>query len=147
MASAPEGLGGRIAGLRARRGLTQRELAERTGISVPFLSGIENGKRNVSSEILLRLADTLDASLDYLLRGTAPTEEEQTPVIPPELGYAAERDGWSYAETMALLRAHNAVVAHRGVAGGAGGVASRRAGKEWSADDWARLHAQFYGDG
>ena len=120
--------------MRERRGWTQRELADRAQISVPFLSGVENGKRNVSSEVMLRIADALDASLDYLLRGTEePSTTPLTGPLPAALHRAAERLGWSYANVHALYRAHSAVVASRG---------GKR--KEWSEDDWVRLYGQFF---
>lgn len=127
-------LGRRVAGLRAGKGFTQRELAEAARISVPFLSGIENGKRNASSEVIIRIADALDASLDHLLRGTQdePAAPESGPV-PHALHAAAERLGWTYANVQALLRAYRAVIATRG--------ATLR---EWSESDWVRLYDQFF---
>ena len=43
-----------------------RGLAMRIGISAPFLSGIELGRRFPSEEILAKLADALDVSPDEL---------------------------------------------------------------------------------
>lgn len=39
--------------------MTQRELAEAAGISVVYLSNIENGKRNPSISVAYRIADVL----------------------------------------------------------------------------------------
>lgn len=129
-------LGFRIAAVRVRRGWTQRELAERADVSVPFLSGIENDKRNVSSEVLLRIADALDASLDYLVRGVEHQEAVREPeTLPRALHLAAERLGWSYANVQAVFRAYRAVVAKRG-----------GDSREWTEDDWVRLYAQFFGE-
>lgn len=134
-------MGQRVAQLREKRGWTQRELAESAGMSVTFLSEIENGKRNVSSEMLLRLADALNASLDYLLRGSAESRTVQQPLtIPPELSTAAERQGWSFEVTVSLLRGYRAVLARRGGPGG------ERDLRSWTAEDWERLHHQFYED-
>ena len=49
---------------RAYRGLTQRQLAEAAGISVPYLSQIESGKRRGSAEVLVAIANELRLSLD-----------------------------------------------------------------------------------
>lgn len=134
MSSEPPTLGTRIVEMRERHGWTQRELADRAGISVPFLSGIENGKRNVSSEVLLRIADALDASLNYLLRGIDDGSDVQdSSSIPRALHLAAERNGWSYTNVLALHRGYRAVLARRG-----------ENGRDWSEEDWTRLYHQFF---
>jgi DNA-binding XRE family transcriptional regulator len=49
---------------REYRGLLQQELAERVGISVPYLSQLERGKRKGSLEVLAAIAKALRVSLD-----------------------------------------------------------------------------------
>lgn len=106
--------GDRIQAIREKRGLTQDQLADKAKISTGFLSDVENGKRNVSSENLLKIANALGASVDYLLRGeTRETIQRQPVVIPPELSEAAGDLGLSYAQTLETLEAHNSVVARR----------------------------------
>jgi len=51
---------------RARRGLTQQELADRAGISKPYLSQIESGKRQGTVETLAAIARALDVPLEVL---------------------------------------------------------------------------------
>jgi DNA-binding XRE family transcriptional regulator len=51
---------------RERRNLTQQELATRAGISKPYLSQIETGKRQGTVETLSALARSLDVPLDAL---------------------------------------------------------------------------------
>jgi DNA-binding XRE family transcriptional regulator len=51
---------------REHRGLTQQELAKRVGISKPYLSQIETGKRQGTVETLSALARALDVPLDVL---------------------------------------------------------------------------------
>ncbi|MDY6324092.1 MAG: helix-turn-helix transcriptional regulator [Catonella sp.] len=48
---------------RIRNGLSQIELANRTGIDQTVISGIECGKRNPSVKILQRLADGMNADI------------------------------------------------------------------------------------
>jgi DNA-binding XRE family transcriptional regulator len=48
------------------RGLTQQELADRAGISKPYLSQIESGKRQGTVETLGAIARALDVPLDVL---------------------------------------------------------------------------------
>jgi DNA-binding XRE family transcriptional regulator len=49
---------------REYRGLTQQQLAAAAGISVPYLSQIEAGKRQGSAEVLAAIAQELGLSLD-----------------------------------------------------------------------------------
>jgi transcriptional regulator with XRE-family HTH domain len=63
-------LGHRLRELRRGRGLSQAELARRTGISSSFLSVIEQGSSDVSIGRLTRLAEFYDVPLPELLGGT-----------------------------------------------------------------------------
>ncbi len=49
---------------RKRAGMTQQQLADGAGISKPYLSQIETGKRKGTTEILSAIAKALDVSLD-----------------------------------------------------------------------------------
>ncbi len=49
------------------RRLNQKQLAEAVGISIPFLSQIEFGKRKASTKIMVKLAKTLQVMLDDLV--------------------------------------------------------------------------------
>jgi DNA-binding XRE family transcriptional regulator len=49
---------------REHRGLTQQRLAEAAGISAPYLSQIESGKRKGSAKVLAAIAKELGLSLD-----------------------------------------------------------------------------------
>lgn len=52
-------MGARIKSLRRGRGLTQDQVAERTGLSVNYLSRIERGLENPTLGTLLSLAEAL----------------------------------------------------------------------------------------
>jgi transcriptional regulator with XRE-family HTH domain len=125
-------VGDRIREIREAKKLTQDQLAEKAGISKGFLSEIENDKRNVSSEYLLRIANSLCASVDYLLRGKAEVSSgsREPIIIPPELSEAAEKLKLSYTQTVELLEAHRSVVARR----------SLRQSKPFNTQDWIALH-------
>lgn len=49
------------------KGLTQAELADRADLSRSALTMFFNGERKPSADALLKLADALDVSTDYLL--------------------------------------------------------------------------------
>ncbi|MDG4969493.1 helix-turn-helix domain-containing protein [Lactococcus lactis] len=55
--------------LRKINGLTQKELAEKLKIKQNSYSDWENGKSEPNIEMLVRIADYFDVSIDYLLGG------------------------------------------------------------------------------
>src|ERR1700751_3330389 len=59
-------LGQRLHELRDKADLSLRELSKKVGISGPFLSDIELGRRFPSEEILAKLASALNVSLEEL---------------------------------------------------------------------------------
>jgi transcriptional regulator with XRE-family HTH domain len=61
------GLAGILARLRNERGLVIQQVAERVGVSIPYISLMEQGKRTPSREVLKRLAQFYGVSIDYLL--------------------------------------------------------------------------------
>lgn len=70
-------IGERIRHVREQKRFTQDRLADVAGISKGFLSDLENDKRNVSSEYILRIANALGASVDYLLTGETRTDSDR----------------------------------------------------------------------
>lgn len=53
--------------LRRKMGLSQEELAFRSGIHQTYLSGVERGKRNPTALVLQKIAQALDADIDDLV--------------------------------------------------------------------------------
>ena len=62
-------LGARIAALRRRKNISQGELARRLQVSPSAVGMYEQGRREPSAELLVRLARELEVSVDYLLTG------------------------------------------------------------------------------
>jgi transcriptional regulator with XRE-family HTH domain len=60
-------IGSALRRLRLARGKTLRQLAEESRVSVPYLSEIERGRKEASSEILAQLCRVLDISEAGLL--------------------------------------------------------------------------------
>ena len=56
---------------REYRNLTQKHLAEAAGISTPYLSQIESGRRRASTRVLSAIARILQVTLDDLISGTS----------------------------------------------------------------------------
>ena len=62
-----EQVGMAIVRLRKLRGLSQEKFALESGIDRRYLSDVENGKRNISFELLNRLASFFNVSLSFLI--------------------------------------------------------------------------------
>ncbi|NPV92093.1 MAG: helix-turn-helix transcriptional regulator [Firmicutes bacterium] len=60
----------RLKAMRDLRGLTQRQLAKKMNVSPSTIALYETGDRNPDPQMLKRLADCLDCSVDYLLGRT-----------------------------------------------------------------------------
>ena len=68
-------LGSRIAVLRRSHGWSQAELASQLGVSSSAVGMYEQGRREPSADILVRLASLFGVTTDFLLTG-----QTQTPV-------------------------------------------------------------------
>ena len=62
-----QALGRAIKVLRVTRGLERKDLADRAGISYPYLSQIESGAKRASSEVIRAIAEALDVRPHELL--------------------------------------------------------------------------------
>ena len=114
-----ETVGQRLRYIRDQRNLTLDRLGQMAGVSKSFLWGVENNKSGISGEKLLRVANALGASLDFLLRGDAPEHYEASAIeIPVELSELAEELGLTYRETMTVLEIDRSIVARRRPTGG-----------------------------
>jgi transcriptional regulator with XRE-family HTH domain len=60
----------RLKELRNQKGIYQKELAEVLGVSRPTITQYEQGKRNPDTDMLNKIADYFEVSVDYLLGRT-----------------------------------------------------------------------------
>ena len=81
-------LGMRIAILRISKGWSQAELAHRIGVSASAIGMYEQGRREPSLGLLVRLAQELGVTTDYLLMGGMPDSD---PSAAPKLPSLAVR--------------------------------------------------------
>jgi transcriptional regulator with XRE-family HTH domain len=72
-------VGERIAAERARRSVSQRELAQLTGTTQSAIARLEGGSRAPRLDTLLRVAHALDCALELELRPRTRIDEEVTP--------------------------------------------------------------------
>jgi predicted transcriptional regulator/DNA-binding XRE family transcriptional regulator len=117
--------GAKVRRLRQNRGLTQAALAERLGISTAYLNLLENGRRRLTPDLLIRLTRTLSIGLEEFgpeddARVLSDLEEvfsepifEQTPVDRKDMeALVVERPELARA----ILRLHQAYATARGSA-------------------------------
>ena len=65
----PSIFGRRLKAFRERRGLSQNQLAQRSGVPRPTISSLESGAQlGISLENALKLADALNVTVDMLAR-------------------------------------------------------------------------------
>lgn len=83
-------LGTRIAMLRKQNGISQKELAERLGVSASSIGMYEQGRREPSGDRLVEMAAIFCVSTDYLLTGqiAEPRDEQAVSCV---LNHAADR--------------------------------------------------------
>jgi len=81
-------LGQKIRDKREAFNLTQRELAKVIGITPQHLSLVEQGKKAPSVALLVKLAEKLGVSIDYLVSGKATQGEI---VLDPILAIKADK--------------------------------------------------------
>ena len=57
-----------IKDMRERRGMTQLELAQKCGVTQPYISMLENGKRtNLKISLIVKLAAALDVTVAQIV--------------------------------------------------------------------------------
>lgn len=61
-------MGRRIREARLNKGLTMSKLAKDVGTSIVYIGEIERGLKMPSVNTLIKIANTLDVSIDYILR-------------------------------------------------------------------------------
>lgn len=76
-------IGRRVKEARRQKQISQAELAERIDTSVSYISHIETGKKKASLESLVRIANVLESTVDYMLNGnqTYDVLEYQTDLV------------------------------------------------------------------
>ena len=69
-------LGDKVRFAREQLGLTTQMLADKAGISQPYISEIENGNKNPSAKTIMKLAASLNVPGEFLLRNDVKTLAE-----------------------------------------------------------------------
>ena len=100
----------RIINVLNRTGISQRQLADATGMTEVSISRYVKGKQIPSAEILGRIADVLGVTTDYLITGkTEPTKHVEMIV-----DYLVDGDDYMYSDNKGILiRCRDCVYADR----------------------------------
>jgi len=94
--------GEKVKYVRELRGLSQTDLAIMAGLSAPFISQIENGKKRPATEALTKIAQALKANTWFFMDDNALSFEEMIKLSdyePPEdiVEFFATRESLPYA--------------------------------------------------
>lgn len=71
-------LGNNIRKIRKEFGWTQADLAEKSGISVPFMTQIELGRKSASLEVVQNIANALNISYGQLFEENISAKQKNT---------------------------------------------------------------------
>lgn len=93
-------VGRRLRAARAARGMTRRVLAKDADVSERYLAEIENGKANLSLQVLCRVAAAMGLEPLVLL------QSEEQPLHPALAGYLGTLPAEQQVEAMDVLRRH-----------------------------------------
>jgi transcriptional regulator with XRE-family HTH domain len=130
-------LGSRVRARRQRRGWTLRDLADHTGLSVPYLSDIERGNTNPTLETLTTLAAALEATVTDLL-GDQPTAAAGRPLSISLQRFVRSDDFSRRIERLARVANRPADTVRQEVIDFLA-TAPKRASGDLTTEDWRRL--------
>lgn len=99
--------GRRVRALREARGLSLRDLAQRSGVSAPMLSQVERGETSPTLAVAAKIAAGLDLTLSQLLRLD---ERQHVAVVRRQERRAVRRDGHRFEELTPPLPGERAAV-------------------------------------
>ncbi len=103
-------LGKRIQELRKQNGLTQQELAGRVRISHPQIVRYETKGVQPPANVLARIADVFDVSIDFLVNGDKSQRAQQTIKDAELIKNFKELDQLPEEEKKSILKVLNALI-------------------------------------
>ena len=137
-------LGERLRSRRRKLGLTIAQVAERAGLSLPYVSNLERGRGNPTLDVLTSLAAVLDLPVAQMTGDESGNESDDLSErflasIPQSLDrFSSTEDFVSEVRALALSRNENYDdLRHQVLLGMA--TAPRRSTGEPTLDDWRRL--------
>lgn len=98
-------LGTRISELLEQRGISQRELADRVGVTEASMSRYINGGRTPKAPILVNIAKELHTTSDYLLGHEVEDADPETEYYRTQRAVARNANKWSKKQKADLVNA------------------------------------------
>lgn len=141
MANESETIGQRLRARRVELGLTLAEVAEKAGLSLPYVSNLERGRGNPTLEALGALARALDIALASLVGHAGPIEPLQVVLAsaPPSLlQFSRSPDFQETVEDLAKRQDEPVDVMRQKLLVGMASSPQRSSG-EPTEDDWRRI--------
>jgi transcriptional regulator with XRE-family HTH domain len=96
-----EAIGGSLRRARTAKQRTLRDVSRRARVSLGYLSEVERGRKEASSELLAAICDALDLPLPDLLGDAAETMRPVLPLQPVDLRLAPEPSGAAHQVRLA----------------------------------------------
>ena len=97
-------IGSRVKQARLAKHLTQMQLAEAAGISVCFLSNIENGRQSMNLRALIAISDALNVSADWLIKDIPHSASRIAEEIENELVSCTPKEREAILELVQLMK-------------------------------------------
>jgi transcriptional regulator with XRE-family HTH domain len=141
MANESETIGQRLRARRVELGRTLAEVAEQSGLSLPYVSNLERGRGNPTLEALGALARALDIPLSSLLGDSGPIEPLQVVLAsaPPSLlQFSRSPDFLETVEDLAKRQGESVDAMRQRVLVGMVSSPQRSSG-EPTEEDWRRI--------
>ena len=98
------GIGERVRKARLSKHLTQQQLAEAVGISVSFLSNIENGRQSMNLRTLIDITNALDVSADSLIRDVPGSVSQIAEEIVRELASCSQKEREAILQLVQVMK-------------------------------------------
>lgn len=97
-------IGSRVKQARLAKHMTQQQLAEAAGISISFLSNIENGRQSMNLRALIAISDALSVSADQLIRDNFSSATRITEEIEHELASCTPKEREAILQLVQLMK-------------------------------------------
>ena len=98
-------IGTRISDLLTKNGLTQRELAEKVGVTEVSMSRYVKGERTPKGPIIANIAAALHTTTDYLLGQEADGEDSELEYYRTQRAIARNAANWTQKQKAGLVNA------------------------------------------
>jgi transcriptional regulator with XRE-family HTH domain len=95
-------IGLRVRDIRIARGLTQKDLSEKTGISPSSISKLEKLSRDLTTDQVVDVARALDVTVAELFGEKPPVEAQIARLSREAIEVARQWDGFSHEQKLAL---------------------------------------------